>query len=417
MRAPDSGAGYEPQEPEWDEEPPPPRTASWAPVDLSEILAGTYRPPVPTLLRRTDGQALLYPGLTHSFHGEPESGKSMLAQYLAATLTAEGKRVLYLDYESDPASIVGRLLMLGASRESLAGGRFVYVQPTHSPTASGAERAEWLRLIAEPFALAVIDGVTAALVTCGFESIDNDQVTRWAHMIPTRIAEATGAAVVMVDHVPKDAQNRGRFAIGAQAKLAVLSGAAFTLEPKEQLGVGLRGVVSVRASKDRPGQLRRHGIGYRWNDRTTEMAQFIVDSTGPSPVVSLVPPAPAQEGKPFRPTQIMENMSRELEKAPSDSQKKTEALVSGNTEHKRKALHLLVSEGFVSVTPGARGAKVFASMRPYRQTDDPASTAYTGQADLASAVAPDTRPVDLARSSRRRANETSAVAPDARPPG
>ena len=36
------------------------------------------------LLERTDGQCLLYPGLIHSFHGEPESGKSLIMQAEAA---------------------------------------------------------------------------------------------------------------------------------------------------------------------------------------------------------------------------------------------------------------------------------------------------------------------------------------------
>ena len=36
------------------------------------------RQPEAHLLRRTDGVALLYPGMTHSIHGESESGKSMI---------------------------------------------------------------------------------------------------------------------------------------------------------------------------------------------------------------------------------------------------------------------------------------------------------------------------------------------------
>ena len=44
--------------------------ASWAPIDLGPYLDGTVRPVVPLLLPRTDGVALIYPGLTHSLHGE-----------------------------------------------------------------------------------------------------------------------------------------------------------------------------------------------------------------------------------------------------------------------------------------------------------------------------------------------------------
>lgn len=47
---------------------------SWAPVDLAAYLDGTYTPETPTMMPRSDGVCLLYPGRTHSFHGESESG-------------------------------------------------------------------------------------------------------------------------------------------------------------------------------------------------------------------------------------------------------------------------------------------------------------------------------------------------------
>src|SRR5665811_288715 len=59
---------------------------SWLPVDLSTYLDGSHKPVVPTLLARTDGVCLLYPGLIHSLHGESESGKSLVAQYLGYVL-------------------------------------------------------------------------------------------------------------------------------------------------------------------------------------------------------------------------------------------------------------------------------------------------------------------------------------------
>ena len=89
-------------------------TPSWQPMDLRRVIAGECRPAVPTLLERTDGQHLLYPGLTHSLHGEPESAKSLLMQAEAALRINRGEEVLYLDFESDEESMVARLLELGA---------------------------------------------------------------------------------------------------------------------------------------------------------------------------------------------------------------------------------------------------------------------------------------------------------------
>ena len=90
-----------------------PIVASWAPVDLGPFLDGTVRPVVPSLLPRTDGVALLYPGLTHSLHGESESGKSWVAQAEAARILTDGGRVLFVDFESDAGALVERLRLLG----------------------------------------------------------------------------------------------------------------------------------------------------------------------------------------------------------------------------------------------------------------------------------------------------------------
>ena len=43
----------------------------WDPVNLAAILDGTVEAQQPTLLTRTDGHCLLYPGLVHWVQGEP----------------------------------------------------------------------------------------------------------------------------------------------------------------------------------------------------------------------------------------------------------------------------------------------------------------------------------------------------------
>ena len=97
--------------------PSPP--SSWQPVDLGVIVAGiragSIVGPVPSLLKRSEGVALIYPGESHSIAGEPETGKGFIAGSAAAEVLAAGGRVLYLDFEDAPVSIVGRMLALGAS--------------------------------------------------------------------------------------------------------------------------------------------------------------------------------------------------------------------------------------------------------------------------------------------------------------
>lgn len=356
-----------------------PLVASWAAVDLAGYLDGSYRPPTPTLLVRADGHALLYPGLTHSLHGESESGKSWVAQAEAVRVIADGGRVLYLDFESDPASVIERLRALGAAADAIISG-FVYVNPETNPYASHAgDREAWRGILAQRFDLAVIDGVTAAVAAFGARTKENDDLTAWARQFPDRLARQTGAAVVAIDHVTKDPESRGRFAIGGQAKMAAITGAAYTVEATAQLGRGLRGVIVLRVAKDRPGYVRAQVGAWRQRDHTAEAARIVIDSTGPHVVVTIEPPKTDAEhgGTPWRPTALMEKLSRALEAAAEPpSLRAATALVTGQNDAKRQALDELVKAGHVSVTTGPRGARLHAVASPYRQADDPESDAY-----------------------------------------
>lgn len=275
----------------------PPSRPSWSPVDLSAYLNGTATAVEPTLMARTDGVKLLYPGHVHSVAGESESGKSMLMLAVAAQVLTDGGRVLFMDYESDPATVLDRLVKLGAPVDAVA-ERLDYVQPEADPENGGwADVSAFLALLERRYALAVLDGVTEALSVSGVPSIDNDEVTGWIRRLPRRIARTTGAAVVMVDHVTKSTEGRGRFAIGAQAKLSALDGASFLVEPLAPLGVGMAGKLAVRIGKDRPGRVRPHGGSWRKSDRTQAVAVALIDSTDPSRIVFTLE-APAREVDP-----------------------------------------------------------------------------------------------------------------------
>jgi hypothetical protein len=250
-------------------------SSTWEAEDISAILDGSYVPEVPSLMHREDGVALLYRGRVHSFHGESESGKSMVAQAAVATVLRTGGTAAIIDFESDATTVVPRLLMMGVSAPALR-ERFQYIRPE----ARGWGEPAFVKLLGEPLDLAIIDGVTESMMIMGVEkSTDNDQVSRWIRHFPRALARGTGAAVVLIDHVTKDAGERGRFALGAQAKLAALDGAGYTVEVKKPLGAGMKGAVSLRVAKDRPGQVRPHGGEFRARDRTQEVAYVVVDST------------------------------------------------------------------------------------------------------------------------------------------
>jgi hypothetical protein len=128
--------------------------------------------------------------------------------------------------------------------------------------------------------LVIIDGVTESLTIWGGETKDNDSITLWMRQFPKRIATRTGAAVVTIDHVNKSTDTRGRFAIGGQAKLAALDGAAYLIEPLEALAPGKVGSIVMRVTKDRPGGIRKHAVNWRKKDRTQEAAIISMDATG-----------------------------------------------------------------------------------------------------------------------------------------
>lgn len=111
-----------------DQQPEKRPRSTWAPVDLRAVLAGPLDPLHASLMRRSDGHGLLYPGMVHSFFGEPESGKSLLMQWACAVLLGEGEPVLYVDFESDERSVMRRLTALGARRKHLKSG-FTYIRP------------------------------------------------------------------------------------------------------------------------------------------------------------------------------------------------------------------------------------------------------------------------------------------------
>ncbi|CAL8975439.1 hypothetical protein TESS_TESS_00849 [Tessaracoccus sp. O5.2] len=371
----------------WTPEPPeepaneePEHTAppsSWAPVDLEPVLSGTYVPPTPTLWPRADGLCLLYPGLTHSVHGESESGKSLIIQAETARLLSAGHDVLYLDFESDPGSVIDRLRMFGAEPDAIR-SHLHYVHPETNLQRSDALR-DWDQLLAHPYALAVIDGVTEALTMFGWATKENDDITTWHRVMPRRIADSTGAAVVLIDHVTKDSQTRGRFAIGGQAKLAALSGPAYSVEVTQPLGRGLRGVLSLRIGKDRPGYLRQRCGPFRHNDRTQQAAVITLDATVDPPRYEVEPPreGPDEEAHEFRPTALMQKVSKELEDAPTPlSLTQIEKRVFGNTAHIRTAAACLVSEGFAAIEDGPRNSKLHRMVKPYREREDPKSDNY-----------------------------------------
>lgn len=264
--------------------PEPSRTgADWNVIDLAQVLANPTRP-TPDLMTRTDGVSLIYPGLVHSISGESESFKSGLMLWEAATLVNSGAQVLYIDFESDAHSVVERLLGMGADPAHLAVG-FHYIRPH-----SGFKQEHFDIIPEHDYRLIVVDGVTEALSLSGGDTNSADSVARLYQQLPHQLAAKFAAAVVLIDHVSKSRESRGRFSIGSQHKLAAISGAAYIVEPDTALARGARGTLNLKVAKDRPGVVRQQCGAFNQNDRTQAASRVVVDSTGDYTIITHEPP-------------------------------------------------------------------------------------------------------------------------------
>jgi hypothetical protein len=341
---------------------------SWSPADLVAVLAGDYVAEEPCLLRRSDGVALLYAGKVHALYGESESGKSWVALLAVLEALADGDRVLFLDFESDAATVVGRLRALGAKDDAIR-ERLVYVRPGEGLIEGSDALRDFETLLEEPAALAVIDGTTDALMLLGLDGNVASEVADYLRRFPARIAEETGAAVVQIDHVVKSNGGGGRFALGSQHKVSGLSGAAYIVEPVEPLAPGKRGVLTVRVAKDRPGAVRARSGAWRKGDRTAEAARVVLDSSGEGTSGALLPPETIDpttgEDLGWKPTVLMGRIHDYLVSFGPCSWTRVKDGVSGKHEAKRQGLDALVAEGFVQESPGRQaGSSLYSVADP-----------------------------------------------------
>lgn len=258
--------------PPWEQEAQP---STWVIQDVSDVLDGKRVVVEPTIGHRSDGIGLLYAGREHYVASEPESGKTWMVCLIVADELAAGGRVLYVDFEDDANGIVGRLYdHLGVPADVLRDpARFGYVRPEEATALGGA----YLELVdAMRPTLVVLDGVTEGFGLQGWEIEKNTDSPKWRQVF-VKPALKAGAATLATDHVVKDKQARGGYAIGSQHKKAGLTGVAFELVSKDAFGQGIRGKSELLVQKDRPGGLRKHGVKAKSETRATHIGDLVLD--------------------------------------------------------------------------------------------------------------------------------------------
>jgi hypothetical protein len=228
---------------------------------------------MPSVLRRTDGQGLLYPGRTNSLVAGTESGKTWIALHACVEAIGDGLPVMFIDLEDGPAGTVDRLKALGVGYEDMIHS-FTYLHP--DDPISALQHNRWGRRAADDLGtknhgflmrelaavnprLIIVDGMS---VLYGLHGLDTNDVTGTDH-INNWLKELVlndETTVVVIDHTGKGAV-RGSTPIGSQHKLSMVQGACIQVFPVTKPRRGGIGELELIVIKDRPGWVRKVSEG------------------------------------------------------------------------------------------------------------------------------------------------------------
>jgi hypothetical protein len=329
----------------------PRERSSWFPKPLD--LEGTEEEPAPAFLARNDGHRLFYKGKVNALLGESESGKTWVALHAVAQCLQVQERVIYIDFEDSGRGILSRLRALGVTDAQLA--TFTYANPDENLKLE--QRIDLVEALAQQKPdFIVVDGVNAGMTLLGLDLTNNRDATMFSQTLLKPLT-ASGAAICTIDHVTKSKENRGNYAIGAQAKRADINGVAIAVEVVQPFGRGMTGELNLKVTKDRPGHVRA-------NSKEAKIAGRVLIKSSEDGRVKMVIEAPEMSS--FRPTRVMEACSIEIEAKPM-SKSAIEKAVEGASDTIRAALDCLVKEGFAKFSHGSRNSLIFESLKPFRQ--------------------------------------------------
>lgn len=363
------------------EMPPSVDDDDWSPHDVVSIARaitdGTFVPETPVLLEIEGAQPLLYPGRIHSIFGPPGGGKSWVAAAGVAERLKLGEYVLVIDWEDASHGWTLRLIQLGCTTDDIA--RLDYRNPASS--------LQWgigggLLDTDTPWTLVVIDSAGEAMAAQGIELADDKGTAAWFQLAKKFTIRTERPAVLMLDHVPKAAGDEpAKYAIGSQRKLAAITGASYRCDTVKEFAKNRPGILKLVVAKDRLGNRTKGStaceVHVDGNDDRVRMEFRISDAQ-----------AAHDAGGTFRPTRLMENVSRFVEGAPRTSRRDIEVSVRGKAGAVRQAIDVLVEEGWMTATPVGPGAKAKVEhvvIRPFREAEPVDNSLY---GDASSPIVP-----------------------------
>jgi hypothetical protein len=171
-----------------------------------------------------------------------------------------GRQVAIIDFENGPRATRRLLVDLGATNDELGG--IYYVEPDGPPTAADVES-----IVGAAVELVVIDASMGAFHASGLDDNKRQDVEAFAAQWVTPLCQA-GVGTVVLDHVTKAAEGRGKYAIGSEREVGQVDVHLGLEAVGTPLTRGGSGLVKVRVHKDRPGFLQRQR-GLRFTPRST----------------------------------------------------------------------------------------------------------------------------------------------------
>lgn len=224
-------------------------------VDVAEIFAGGVKAPEPNILPFINDSHLFYTGEFNLVFGDPESGKTWLClAAVASTIDGRAGSATVIDLDHNGArSLLNRLEMLGATREELSDRQCFRLAAPESAT-DLRELVEDLREFKPD--VVVLDSLGEVMPLFGANSNSADDFTVVHTEVIKPLARA-GAAVLVVDHLPKNAESRKHGPTGTGAKMRTVGGAAVRVSAEKAFRLGVGGSAVLELHKDRHGGVRR----------------------------------------------------------------------------------------------------------------------------------------------------------------
>ena len=310
---------------------------------------------------------LFYPQLRHLVYGEPESLKTWLALCAVAEIVKAGGRALWIDHEMSARVIRSRLRNLGCDKDARA--RVTYIRPSSALDERSRPYLQQL-LDQEQPSIVVVDAYTGALGLAMLDDNSNIDVERWNQTIGALLWGPEKRCLVILDHVNKDKDTRGRWSSGSKRKLEGAD-VAYSMEMVKRLGrqPGQGGKAKITAHKDRPAWLPSMRPGD---------LELHVQADGA--IQYAIVPVETTAGGEKRLTNLMEKVSRLLELAgPSGlSKAQVEREIESRAVNVRSAIKTLSDEGYVVVADAPPGRPIIlTSARAYREQWDTHATSST----------------------------------------